>query len=160
MYLISKSFKLFGFPIFWVFKRTWWRLLQERNMGTKLDIYIGIICTMPSTFLINLCDNLNNYWVELKWNNKIIKNLEKISLPITYVVHNTGMIILDGEWQIIVKLVKRKNEQFNSQLYHDQNKLHCNWMMMPALYYTMSMMPAFWKNNPRIDMWHNSDTLP
>ena len=37
-FLTPKTFKLYGFPIFWPW--TWWRLFQKLVVCTELDIYV------------------------------------------------------------------------------------------------------------------------
>ena len=42
-FLAAKSFKLFGFPIFWLWTySTRWRVFQKCIVGIKLDIYVFI----------------------------------------------------------------------------------------------------------------------
>jgi len=50
VFLLPKTFKLFGFQIFWL-ERTWWRLFQKRVLRTKFDIYVFITNNLLSVTL-------------------------------------------------------------------------------------------------------------
>jgi len=45
VFLLPKTFKLFGFPYF-DYERTWWRLFQDRVVRTKFDVNVFITLCM------------------------------------------------------------------------------------------------------------------
>ena len=125
VYLLSKTFILFDFPIFWFsltfifhLEHIWWRLFHIRVVCTQWDIYFFILLMGTSHYLKLACRLIicTRCWQHSLTKNSCweLKNYEACTIPTVKWV---------SEWLLL------NTNSAIFQLYHGENKLIINGMM-------------------------------